>query len=182
MGKGKCACSYSLCARVQRAQSDNEADSVSDMSACIGCDDCRARGRRGITSLLGRSGKSTLPTSGDSRSIIGPGAHTLRRGWIGVKDETSDRLRLRRERIASARLVGDRTFTRTESHIGLWPTCLEPRVLNDRSSVVAKGYLSAPRRGSRRSDGVPPVRENLSRRADEVAGRSPGKRAAPGFC
>ena len=43
-------------------------------------------------------------------------------------------------------------------------------------------YLSAPRRGSRRSDGVPPVRENLSRRADEGAGRSPGKRAAPGFC
>src|SRR5260370_13610709 len=43
-------------------------------------------------------------------------------------------------------------------------------------------YLSAPRRGSRRSDGVPPVRENLSRRADEVAGRSPGNRAAPGLC
>jgi hypothetical protein len=39
-----------------------------------------------------------LPAIGDSRSIIETGAHALRRGWIGVNDETSDRLRLRRER------------------------------------------------------------------------------------
>jgi len=40
-----------------------------------------------------------------------------------------------------------------------------------------------PRRlGSQRSDGVPPGRENLSGRADEVAGHSLGKRTAPEFC
>ena len=86
-GKGKCACSYSLYARVQGAQSDNEADSVSDMSACKACDDCQARGRRGTTSLLGRTRKGTLPTIGNSRSLIGPGADALRRGWIGYAME-----------------------------------------------------------------------------------------------
>ena len=38
--------------------------------------------------------------------------------------------------------------------------------------VVCREGFTYPstRRGSRRSDGAPPIRENLSRRADEVAG------------
>jgi len=46
------------------------------------------------------------------------------------------------------------------------------------SSYITKGLPIPPSRGSQRSDGVPPVRENLSRRANEGAGLSPGKRRA----
>ena len=48
----------------------------------------------------------------------GSGVYHLCRSWIGSISEGSDRLRLGRERFASARLVGDRTILRSRGSSG----------------------------------------------------------------